>query len=146
MLSLEDSRWNGLKGGYGAVFDPDRCFCGYGLAGTLTKHGEHFGRTSIIKVMWGWRPNAAVPYLVQTYRDSGVFNWNVYGIVVTIELARDSKRNPPIPEWLEDSYLDAIDQLAQIGSEEIMRSTREAMQRERFWASSRSQRACVPMP
>ena len=125
MLSLEDSRWNVLKGGYGVVFDP-RPFLLRLQSGrvvdeawrALWENLHHQGDVGVASY-------AAVPQLVRIYRDSHVFNWNVYGIVATIELARDSKRRP-IPEWLEDSYLGAIDQLAQIGSKEIMRSRREA--------------------
>jgi len=35
-----------------------------------------------------------VPHLVRIYRERRVLDWNTYAMVATIELARDSKKNP----------------------------------------------------
>jgi hypothetical protein len=58
---------------------------------------------------------AAVPHLVRIHRERGAPDWNIYAIVATIELARDSARNPPIPPWLKPGYDHAIQELADLG-------------------------------
>jgi hypothetical protein len=62
---------------------------------------------------------AAVPHLVRIHRQRGVVDWNPYALVATIELARDSHKNPEIPLWLIDGYQEAIQLLAEIGLNEL---------------------------
>lgn len=62
---------------------------------------------------------AAVPHLVRIHRERGVTDWNTYAIVATIELARDSGKNPPVPDWLEPAYDNAIQELADVGRAEL---------------------------
>ncbi len=66
---------------------------------------------------------AAVPHLVRIYRQRGVIDWNTYAIVAVIELARDSGKNPELPEWLKEDYLQAIRELAEVGAVEVLKST-----------------------
>ena len=63
---------------------------------------------------------AAVPHLVRIYRERGVLDWNTYAIVAVIELARDNKKNPEMPKWLRDDYLQAIRGLAEVGAGEVL--------------------------
>ena len=65
---------------------------------------------------------ASVPHLVRIYKERPTANWNIYAIVATIELARKRNQNPAVPPWLEDSYFKAIQELAAIGSKEILQS------------------------
>jgi hypothetical protein len=65
---------------------------------------------------------AAVPHLVRIYRQRGVFDWNTYGIVGTIELERGQRKNPDLPKWLEDDYFQAFRDLAEVGAAEILRA------------------------
>ena len=62
---------------------------------------------------------AAVPHLVRIHRERGVPDWNTYAIVATIELARDSGKNPPVPNWLKPAYDNAIQELADLGRAEL---------------------------
>jgi hypothetical protein len=58
---------------------------------------------------------AAVPYLLEYARRSPQLNWNVFGLIAVIELARPE--NVPIPEELTAAYFKAITDLpAVIGS------------------------------
>jgi hypothetical protein len=66
---------------------------------------------------------AAVPHLVRIYRKRGVIDWNTYAIVAVIELARDDGKNPEVPKWLEEDYLRAIRDLAEVGAVEVLQTT-----------------------
>jgi hypothetical protein len=63
---------------------------------------------------------AAVPHLVRIYRKHDTPDWNTYAIVAIIELARDKGNNPAVPEWLEDDYFSAIQELATIGAADVL--------------------------
>ena len=65
---------------------------------------------------------ASVPHLVRIHRTSGSVDWNTYAIVAIIELARGKGTNPEVPTWLEQDYLRAIRELAEIGAAEIWRT------------------------
>jgi hypothetical protein len=65
---------------------------------------------------------ASVPHLVRIHRKSGLDAWNIYAIVAIIELARGKGTNPEVPKWLEEDYLQAIRELAEIGTAEISRT------------------------
>jgi len=49
-------------------------------------------------------------------------DWNTYAIVATIDLARDRRRNPPIPAWLGTEYAGAIEHLAGLALRELSRA------------------------
>ncbi len=55
---------------------------------------------------------ATVPHLVRIYRQLGIFDWNAYGIVTCIELCRGEGSNPAVPQFLEEDYFLAIQDLA----------------------------------
>lgn len=40
--------------------------------------------------------------------------------VAIIELARTESRNPEVPEWLRDDYFRSIQELAQMGTKDIL--------------------------
>jgi hypothetical protein len=65
---------------------------------------------------------ASVPHLVRIHRKSGIVDWNTYAIVAIIDLARGKGNNPEVPKWLEDDYIRAIRELAEIGAAEIWRT------------------------
>jgi len=62
---------------------------------------------------------AAVPHLVRIYREHCAIEWNTYAIVVIIELARNREHNPVVPEYLRESYFEAIRELAEIGMADL---------------------------
>ncbi|MGC0775046.1 MAG: hypothetical protein WB543_19080 [Candidatus Acidiferrum sp.] len=123
MLSLDDQRWNTLLGGRRVRYDPRPAL-------TMLQSGSNVTR------VWGelWdelhhqgdvdgASYASVPHLVRIYKERPTANWNIYAIVATIELAREGNKNPEVPAWLGDSYFQAIQELATIGSKEILQSS-----------------------
>ncbi len=62
---------------------------------------------------------AAVPHLVRIHRQHGTPEWNTYAITAMIELARGQRTNPDPPKWIEDSYSRALQELAEIGINEL---------------------------
>src|SRR6266542_3663751 len=119
MLSLDDSRWITLEGGYRLPLDPR----------PLLRQLERGENTDVVwNELWqdlhhqgdvGVASYAAVPHLVRIYLTLGIPNWNTYAIVATIDLARGVGKNPPLPDWLQHEYEDAINQLAQKGLTEL---------------------------
>jgi hypothetical protein len=122
MLSLDDNRWGNLTGGYKTRFDPRPL---------LTRLATGQETASVWHGLWdelhhqgdvGDASYAAVPQLVSIHRERDVVDWNTYGIVAIIELARTEPKNPPVPKWLEKDYFSAIQELAKSGASEIMRT------------------------
>ena len=123
MLSLDNKRWQTLVGGYRVPFDPRP---------QLSKLAANRDTKAAWHELWeelhhqgdvGEASYAAVPHLVRIYRQRGVIDWNTYAIVAVIELARDSGKNPELPEWLKEDYLQAIRELAEVGAVEVLKST-----------------------
>ena len=120
MLTLDDSRWGNLKGGYSMKCDPrpllSKLESGEDEEATWNElwdelhHQGHVGEASY----------AAVPHLVRIYRNHHKPNWNAYAIVAIIELCREKGANPAVPKWLEDGYFSAIQELATIGAAEVL--------------------------
>ena len=120
MLSLDDESWRDLSGGYRTPFDPRP---------QLLKLQSNNNTQAAWHELWeglhhqgdvGEASYAVVPHLVRIYREHGVLDWNTYAIVAVIELARDNKKNPEMPRWLQDDYVQAIRGLAEIGAREIL--------------------------
>ncbi len=63
-----------------------------------------------------------IPHLVRIYRQRGQIDYNTYGLVATIELARAQGKNPEVPDWQRQSYFAAIQELALLGLSEIDRA------------------------
>jgi hypothetical protein len=122
MLDLDDNRWNELKGGYRAPFDP-RPFLAKFEAGKVADEdwyefwGELYHQGDV-----GEASYATVPHLVRIYRQQAQINYNTYGLVATIELARAKGNNPDVPDWQKQSYFAAIEELAHLGITEIERA------------------------
>jgi hypothetical protein len=120
MLSLDDNRWQNLKGGYRTRFDPRPL---------LSKLDSNKDMKTAWHDLWeglhhqgdvGEASYAAVPHLLQIYRKSTVIDWNTYAIVAVIELARDRGENPEVPKWLGEDYFQAIQDLAEVGAVEVL--------------------------
>jgi len=119
MLSFDDNRWNTLTGGYRVKCDPRPL---------LAQLESDQARERAWQVLWeelhhqgdvGEASYACVPHLVRIHRKSSLDAWNTYAIVAIIELSRGKGANPEVPKWLEESYLRAIRELAEIGTAEI---------------------------
>jgi hypothetical protein len=122
MLSFDDERWKTLLGGHRTAFDPRAAL-------QSLESNDH------VKEAWHelWEglhhqgdvdeaSYAAVPHLVRIYRIRDVDDWNTYALVAVIELARGKGKNPEVPEWLTEEYFRAIQELAKLGSCEVLRA------------------------
>jgi len=122
MISLEDDRWSNMTGGYRTSLDPR----------PLLKRLESGRNTEEVwQELWdelhhqgdvGEASYAAVPFLVESYCERRVIDWNTYAIVAIIELARKEGKNPEVPQWIADDYFQAIRKLAEIGSSEVLQA------------------------
>lgn len=128
MINLEDVRWSNMTGGYKTPLDPRPL---------LKRLRTDSDTTAVWHELWeelhhqgdvGDASFAAVPFLVRSYRERGVIDWNTYAIIAIIELARKEGKNPDVPLWIADDYFQAIRELAEIGTTEILqaRTTEDA--------------------
>jgi hypothetical protein len=122
MLRLTDKRWTKLMGGYRTAFDPRPSL--HNLESNvhvqeawheLWEQLHHQGDV-------GEASYAVVPHLVRIHSERRLDDWNVYALVSVIELARGKGKNPEVPEWLKEEYFSAIQDLAKVGSTEILRA------------------------
>jgi len=122
MISLEDTRWSNMTGGYKMPFDPRpllrRLETERDTAGVWHELWEELHNQGDV----GDASFAAVPFLVRIYQERGVIDWNTYAIVAIIELARTEGKNPDVPEWIAEDYFHAIRRLAEIGTKEVMQA------------------------
>jgi hypothetical protein len=122
MISLEDIRWSNMTGGYKTPLDPRPL---------LKRLETDSDTTNVWHQLWdelhhqgdvGDASFASVPFLVRHHRDRGVIDWNTYAMVAIIELARKEGNNPDVPRWLATDYFQAIRELAEIGTKEILKA------------------------
>lgn len=112
MLPLDDPRWKNYKGGYRHLYD---------ASVPLKKLLEHGASKEIWEELWQELHHqgdidaasyAAVPYLLEFARLSPKLDWNVFGLISTIEMERPS--NPPPPAEIANDYFRAIEALPEI--------------------------------
>jgi hypothetical protein len=119
MLSLDDPRWNELRGGYRLPFDPrpwiKQLASGHNVESAWSALWEDLHHQGDV----GEASYAAVPHIVRVYRERSSFDWNAYAIVGIIELARGKENNPELPEWLESDYFRAIRELSDLGLDQL---------------------------
>jgi hypothetical protein len=115
MLSFDDPRWAGLTAGYKVAID---------LRPLLHRLASAEDPSAAWDELWqelhhqgdiGEGSFVAVPHLVRIHRDRGTPDWNTYGLVSTIELARGKNGNPDVPAWIRADYERAIQDLAGVG-------------------------------
>jgi hypothetical protein len=118
-LDLDDDRWSRLQGGYRVAYDPREAL-------RAIENGEDVAKAW--KELWnelhhqgdvGEASYAAVPHLVRVHESRGVPDWNTYGLLASIELARDYGRNPDLPAYLQEPYEAAWRRLVEIGLREL---------------------------
>jgi hypothetical protein len=121
-MELNDPRWASLKGGYGVPFDPRPA---------LLKLADGSDSQAAWDQLWdglhhqgdvGEASYACVPHLVRIHEARGMPDWNTYAIVATIDLARERRRNPTVPAWLDAEYASAIEDLAGLALKELPRA------------------------
>ena len=67
-----------------------------------------------------------MPHLVRIAEASRTREWNVYGLLSTIEVERHRKSNPPVPGWLEADYRAAWQKLLELALADL-RDGRDAL-------------------
>jgi hypothetical protein len=103
MMSLDDGKWQELHGGYRTPYDVSVALRSLQDEGDgdvwdeLWEELHHQGDVDIASY-------AAIPQLVHIAASRSGRDWNFYGLVSTIEVARHRKDNPAIPMWLEADY------------------------------------------
>jgi hypothetical protein len=127
MLSLNDSRWQELKGGYRVLYNAaeplKRLEDGEDMWHELWENLHHQGDL-------GEASYAAVPHLVRIAGASGRRDWNVYAFVALVEVERHRKKSPALPAWIEKDYEDswrnigalALSDLASTNDDLVVRS------------------------
>jgi hypothetical protein len=110
MIELNDKRWKELEGGYRTPYDasiPLR---------KLEKASTSEEIDSIFKELWeelhhqgdvGLASYFAVPHLIRIAKEKKIIDYNIFGLIATIEIERH-KDNPKLPEEFESSYLHSL--------------------------------------
>jgi len=121
MIVFDDQRWEGLEGGYRIPCDPrpalrvlearDDPDVWHQLWEELHHQGD-VGEASY----------AAVPHLLRIQAQRSSVDWNVYALISTIEIERHRRGNPPIPNWLSESYRAAWDRVLELGTRDLGRT------------------------
>jgi hypothetical protein len=122
MLSLEDERWSTLKGGYRMPFDARPAFLKLQNKRKSSEAWHELWEDLHHQGDVGEASYAAVPHIVRIYGEQSEIDWNPYGIVATIELARTEAKNPAIPDYLRGGYFEALKELAELGTKQIMQA------------------------
>ena len=101
MLDLADPHWKSLYGAYRRPFDasvPLRALAhGKDVWEELWKELHHQGDVDVASY-------AAVVGLIGLAESIGKRDWNFYGLIAAIEVARYRPENPPLPDWLADEF------------------------------------------
>jgi hypothetical protein len=122
MLSLDDKRWLVMKGGYRMPFDPRPLFSKLSAKKETAETWHELWEELHHQGDVGETSYAAVPHLVRIYLGTSEIDWNPYAIVTIIELARTEAKNPPIPDFLHDSYFEAIQKLSELGTKQVLQT------------------------
>jgi hypothetical protein len=121
MISLGSELWDQLTGAYKTSLDPRPLLAKLEAKRDATTWPELWNELHHQGDV-GTASYAAVPHLVRIYRKLGAIDWNIYAIVAIIELAREQRQNPEVPEPFKRDYFRAIQELAEIGQSEISRA------------------------
>lgn len=116
MISLDDQRWRELKGGYRVVYDASAALKGLEAGNDtwseLWDQLHHQGDVDVASY-------AAIPHLVRIAKSAGSRDWNLYGLVGVIEVERHRKTNPPIPNWLQGDYENALQDIVALALQDL---------------------------
>ena len=129
LLSLDDPLWPTLEGGYRMPFDaslPLKALqAGEDAWQELWEELHHQGDV-------GAASYAAIPQLVDICTEPAQRGDDFYALIALVEIERHRRDNPPLPEWLEDSYRAAWTQLPQIAARDLRGNLSASMQNAIF--------------
>ena len=123
MLDLNDPRWSDLKGGYRVPYDPRPALAR--LRDEPDEVWDEFWNELHHQGDVGEASYAVVPHLIAIHRERDVPDWQMYAIIACIEQCRTERRNPPLPEWLKDSYWAAWRDVTALGCRDLARTDDE---------------------
>lgn len=119
MLSLDDLKWRELNGGYKTPYDASvalkRMERGEDVWDELWEELHHQGDV-------GEASYAAVPHLIRIGKTLPNRDWNLYALVSCIEVERHRKTNPPLPDWLAESYRQAMGEMLDLAASDLRSS------------------------
>jgi hypothetical protein len=122
MVSLDDPKWKQMHGGYRAPYDPTpglkRLEAGQDQAAVWEEFWNELHHQGDV----GEASYAVVPQLLRIAKARQDLDWNFYALVSTIEIERGKKGNPPLPDWLKESYERAWADLLDVGIRDLKRS------------------------
>ncbi|MES2354073.1 MAG: hypothetical protein V4568_06665 [Pseudomonadota bacterium] len=107
MLRLDDPRWEMMTAGHQKFYDPRSAFASLerneNTAAVWSELWDELHHQGVV----GEASYAAIPHLVRIVESQAAINWNLFGIVCTVEVERHRRTNPRIPSWLQESYTEA---------------------------------------
>jgi hypothetical protein len=119
MLPLDDPKWDKLQGGYRLPYNPSSALRNLESNVEIAAAWEELWTELHHQGDVGEASYAAVPHLVRIQRERGDLGWNLYALASVIEVERRRKGNPPLPEWLAESYYRSWRDLVEIGMAEL---------------------------
>jgi hypothetical protein len=123
MLSLSDSRWRTLHGGYRAPYDP---------TSALRSLASEWVNEPAWDELWerlhhqgdvGEASYAALTVLAELVRAVPSRGCSLYALAATIEIGRHARGNPRVPDWLTTDYDRAWETLVQRALDDLRAST-----------------------
>src|SRR5437870_3276476 len=113
MLSFDDPRWAELKGGYRVKYDPRPALQAL-ESGQVAAAWQELWNELHHQGDVGESSYAAVPHLVRIGGRVCPDDWNLYSIIAVIEECRAETDNPPLPDWIADSYFRALNEIERL--------------------------------
>lgn len=110
MIQLNDKKWKDFDGGYRMPYDASVALTSLEQASTPSEIDAIFSE------LWdelhhqgdvGLASYLSVPHLIRIAKERELFNFNIFGLIATIEIARH-RDNPPLPEQFQEEYLQAL--------------------------------------
>lgn len=108
MLPLDDPRWDTLVGGYRVRYSPTHILRELIEGRPSDSHWDALWQELHHQGNVDSASYAAVPYLAEHMRRAPKLDFNPIAIIAVIEIARPSDGNPPVPDFLSESYHSTI--------------------------------------
>jgi hypothetical protein len=119
VLSYDDDRWNKIHGGYKTLYNPTNALkkleSGNDIENAWNELWEELHHQGDI----GEASYAVVPHLVRIQKEHSNLDWRFYSLVSIIEIERHRKSNPPLPDWIKSSYIQAWTQLLDLSLNDL---------------------------
>src|SRR5205814_458810 len=68
---------------------------------------------------------ATVPHLLAIHQERDIPDWQMYAILGTIERCRTERRNPQLPDWLQEAYWATWREITSLGCRDLARTKDE---------------------